>query len=159
MGQKITPCLWFNMRAEEAANFYASIFEDFEILETSYYPDAIPDKAGQVLTISFRFNGMEFLALNGGPEFTFTEAVSFMIDCGPQEEVDYYWNSLIADGGQPSQCGWLKDKFGLSWQVTPREMVAMMTDPDPAKANRVTQAMLQMGKIEIAILQAAYEGV
>ena len=158
MGQKIHPCLWFDMQAEEATNFYASIFKDFEILSTSRYPDAMPDMAGKVLTINFRANGMEFEALNGGPEFKFTEAVSFVIDCGPQEEVDHYWNSLIADGGQPSQCGWLKDKFGVSWQVTPRKLIELISDPDPVKSNRVMEAMLKMGKIEIAELQAAYDG-
>jgi predicted 3-demethylubiquinone-9 3-methyltransferase (glyoxalase superfamily) len=157
MSQKITPFLWFDGRAEEAMNFYTSIFKDSEVLSVARYPDAMPDMAGKVMTANFRINGLEFIALNAGPDFKFTEAVSFMIDCKGQDEVDYYWNSLIAGGGEPSQCGWLKDKFGLSWQVTPRELMELMGDKDPAKASRVMQAMLQMSKIEIAKLQEAYD--
>jgi predicted 3-demethylubiquinone-9 3-methyltransferase (glyoxalase superfamily) len=155
MAQKITPFLWFDSQAEEAANFYVSIFENSEILSANRYGEAGPGTAGTVMTVSFRLDGQEFTALNGGPEFSFTEAVSFVIDCDSQAEVDRLWDALT-EGGEPGPCGWLKDKFGLSWQVVPRVLMEMMEDPDPARANRVMQAMLQMGKIEIAKLQEAY---
>jgi len=156
MGQKITPFLWFDTQAEEAMNFYVSVFKNSEVLGVNRLPEGTPGPAGSVLTASFRLNGQEFVALNGGPQFKFTEAVSFLIDCESQEEVDYYWNALTADGGEQSQCGWLKDKYGLSWQVIPRILMELMGDKDPTKAGAVMQAMLQMRKIEIPKLQEAY---
>jgi predicted 3-demethylubiquinone-9 3-methyltransferase (glyoxalase superfamily) len=156
MAQKITPFLWFDDRAEEAANFYVSVFKNAEILSVSRYGEAGPGPAGSVMVVSFRLDGQEFTALNGGPQFTFTEAVSFVIDCANQEEVDYYWDRLT-EGGEPGPCGWLKDKFGLSWQVVPKILTDLLQDEDSAKANRVMQAMLQMTKIEIAKLREAYE--
>jgi predicted 3-demethylubiquinone-9 3-methyltransferase (glyoxalase superfamily) len=156
MSQKITPFLWFDTQAEEAANFYVSIFEDAEILNVSRYGEGGPGPAGSAMTVAFRLAGQEFTALNGGPMFTFTEALSFVIDCGAQDEVDHYWDALTADGGEPSQCGWLKDKYGLSWQVTPRVLIELLQDEDRARANRVMQAMLRMSKIDIAKLKEAY---
>jgi predicted 3-demethylubiquinone-9 3-methyltransferase (glyoxalase superfamily) len=156
MTQKITPFLWFNDNAEEAANFYVSVFENSEVLNISRYGEGGPGPAGSVMVATFRLNGQEFSALNGGPEFSFTEAISFQIDCGNQEEVDYYWEKLSEDG-EPGPCGWLKDQFGLSWQVVPTILGELLQDEDPAKANRVMQAMLQMSKIDIAALKQAYE--
>lgn len=156
MGQKITPFLWFDNQAEEAMNFYVSVFKNSEVIGVNRLPEGTPGPAGSVITASFRLNGQEFVALNGGPQFKFTEAVSFLIDCEDQEEVDYYWNALTADGGEESQCGWLKDKYGLSWQVVPRILMELMGDKNPAKAGAVMQAMLQMSKIEIPKLQEAY---
>jgi predicted 3-demethylubiquinone-9 3-methyltransferase (glyoxalase superfamily) len=155
MGQKITPCLWFENQAEDAMNFYVSVFRDAEPGEVTRYGEGGPGPAGTVLTASFKLFGQEFVGLNGGPEFKFTEAISFQIDCADQEEVDYYWNAL-AEGGEESECGWLKDKFGLSWQVIPRRLYELLQDEDPQKANRVMQAMLQMQKIDIAELERAY---
>ncbi|HEX7151578.1 MAG TPA: VOC family protein [Thermoanaerobaculia bacterium] len=155
---KITPFLWFDTQAEEAANFYTSIFPNSKVGKKTYYGDAGPGPKGTVVTVEFELNGQQFVGLNGGPQFPFTEAVSFSIDCGDQQEVDYYWDKLTARGGQPVQCGWLKDKFGLSWQVNPRILGQLISDPDPAKANRVMQAMLKMVKIDIAELQRAYDG-
>src|SRR5688572_5088693 len=142
MTQKIRPCLWFDTDAEEATNFYVSVFKNSEVLDTSHYGDGAPMPAGTVLTITFRLDGQEFVALNGGPDFKFTEATSFMIDCASQEEVDYYWDALTKDGGEPVQCGWLKDKFGLSWQVVPTILEELIQDKDPEKSNRVMQALL-----------------
>ena len=156
MAQKITPFLWFDNQAEEAMNFYVSVFKDSEALGVSRYGDAGPAPAGSVMVASFKLLGQEFTALNGGPMFKFTEAVSFLIDCKSQEEVDYYWEKL-SEGGETSMCGWLKDQFGLSWQVVPGILTDLLQDEDPAKANRVMQAMLQMTKIEIAELKRAYE--
>jgi predicted 3-demethylubiquinone-9 3-methyltransferase (glyoxalase superfamily) len=156
MAQKITPYLWFDKEAEEAMNFYVSVSKDAEAGDVSRYGEGGPMPAGTALTASFKLFGQEFVALNGGPEFNFTEATSFMIDCGDQEEVDYYWNRLTEGGGEESMCGWLKDKFGLSWQVTPRRLLELLQDEDPDKANRVMQAMLQMRKIDIAELERAY---
>lgn len=150
------PCLWFNMQAEEAAQLYASVFPNTRILETARYPDAMPDLAGQVLTVTLDLNGQNFMLLNGGPEFTFSEAVSFVVDCETQAEVDQLWNRLTDNGGEESMCGWLKDRFGVSWQIVPTALGEMMSDPDPAKVNRVTQAMLQMRKLDVAALRAAY---
>lgn len=155
MTQKITPCLWFDNNIEEALDFYTSVFNDSEVLSVSRYGGEGTDQESSVLVANFRLNGQVFTALNGGPTFTFNEAVSFMIDCETQEEVDYYWNALT-DGGEESMCGWLKDRFGLSWQVVPRILTEYMQDEDPAKAGRVMQAMLQMRKIEIPKLQEAY---
>lgn len=154
--QKITPFLWFDTQAEEAAKFYTSIFPNSKINETSRYKENTPGQAGSVMTVSFSLDGQEFTALNGGPVFKFTEAVSFYIHCRDQAEVDHYWEKLSA-GGEKSQCGWLKDKFGVSWQVVPDILVKLMSDPDPVKAGRVTQAMLKMTKLDIAELQKAYD--
>lgn len=155
--QKITPFLWFDTQAEDAANFYTSVFKNSKVGKVVRYGDAGPGPKGTVLTVSLQLDGQEFIALNGGPQFQFTEAVSFVINCASQEEVDHYWNKLT-EGGQESQCGWLKDKFGLSWQVVPTILTELLADKDPAKANRVMQAMLQMKKIDISVLQRAYEG-
>jgi predicted 3-demethylubiquinone-9 3-methyltransferase (glyoxalase superfamily) len=156
MTRKITPFLWFDNNAEEAMNYYVAVFEDAEVLNVSRYGEGGPGPTGGVMTATFRLNGQEFTALNGGPEFKFTEAVSFLIECEGQEEVDYYWDKLTA-GGEPGPCGWLKDQFGLSWQVIPSTLFELLQDEDPAKANRVMQAMLQMSKIDVAQLKAAYE--
>lgn len=156
MTQKITPFLWFDDNAEEAMNFYVSIFKNSEVLSINRYGDAGPGAAGTVMTTTFRLDGQEFMALNGGPHFKFTEAISFFIDCESQEEVDELWQKL-SEGGETSQCGWLKDKFGLSWQVVPSVLDEMLQDPDRERANRVMQAMLQMTKIDIAKLKQAYE--
>ncbi|MGH2559355.1 MAG: VOC family protein [Thermomicrobiales bacterium] len=156
MTRKITPFLWFDNNAEEAMNYYVSVFEDAEVLNVSRYGEGGPGPAGTVMTATFRLNGQEFTALNGGPQYTFTEAVSFLIECENQEEVDYYWDKLSA-GGEPGPCGWLKDQFGLSWQVIPTTLFELLQDDDPAKANRVMQAMLQITKIDVAKLKEAYE--
>jgi predicted 3-demethylubiquinone-9 3-methyltransferase (glyoxalase superfamily) len=154
--QKITPCLWFNFNAEEAVKHYLGIFRNARIVETSYYGDAMPDLKGRVLMIAFELEGQAFQALNGGPTFPFTEAISLSVDCESQREVDALWSKLSA-GGSEGRCGWLKDKFGVSWQIVPRVLVDMLNDKDPARAARVMGAMLTMGKIDIARLQKAYE--
>lgn len=156
MTNKITPFLWFDNQAEEAMNHYVSIFKDAEVLGVSRYGEAGPGPAGTVMTASFKLNGLEFTALNGGPLFKFNESVSFVIDCKTQDEVDHFWDKL-SEGGETSQCGWLKDKFGLSWQVVPSILGELLGDKDPEKSGRVMQAMLQMTKIDIAKLQEAYE--
>lgn len=153
--QKITPCLWFNFNAEEAVNHYLSIFKNSKILEISYYGDAIPEHKGKVLILRFEIEGQQFQALNGGLQFPFTEAVSLSVDCETQEEVDTLWNKLSV-GGSEGQCGWLKDKFGLSWQIVPRALTEMLKDKDADKVTRVMQAMFAMSKIDIARLQQAY---
>ncbi len=155
--QKITPCLWFDGNAEEAANFYASVFKNAKIKKTLRCGDSGPGPKGSVLTVSFELEGLEFTALNGGPKYKFTEAISLHVDCKSQEEVDYYWDKL-SEGGEIIQCGWLKDKFGLSWQIVPTALIEMLNDSDPAKASRVMQAMMQMKKLDIAELQKAYAG-
>ncbi len=152
--QIITPCLWFNFNAEEAVNHYLSIFKNSKILEVSRYGDAMPEFKGKVLTMRFEIEGQEFLALNGGAQFPFTEAISLSVDCVDQAEVDQLWTRLT-EGGTPSQCGWLKDKFGLSWQIVPRALVKLLKDSDTAKASRVMQAMFSMSKIDIAALERA----
>lgn len=151
----ITPCLWFNFNAEEAISHYLSIFESGKILEISYYGDAVPELKGEVLVMRFELEGREFLALNGGPQFPFTEAISLSVECQSQDEVDRYWLKL-SEGGSTGDCGWLKDKYGLSWQIVPRVLIPMLQDPDAAKANRVMQAMMKMNKLEIAELEDAY---
>ena len=157
--QKITPFLWFDDNAEEAMNFYTGIFKNARVKDERRYPKGSPhNMEGKMMTCTFELEGQEFMALNAGPIFKFTEAVSFFVKCETQEEVDYYWNNLTADGGAESQCGWLKDKFGLSWQIIPNALGELMGDKDPAKAQRVMQAMLQMRKIDIAALQKAYDG-
>jgi len=155
--QKISPFLWFDSQAEEAANFYVSIFKNSKITKTARYGDSGPGPKGSVMTIGFELDGQHFTALNGGPHFKFTEAISLVVDCKSQEEVDEMWAKLSA-GGQTSQCGWLKDKFGLSWQIVPTILIELVSGPDPAKANRVMQAMLQMTKIDIAKLKQAAAG-
>lgn len=155
---KISPFLWFDTQAEEAANFYVSIFGGSRIVSTSRYGEAGPGPQGSVMTVEFELEGQSFIALNGGPQFHFSEAVSFSVDCGTQAEVDAYWDRLTADGGEPGPCGWLKDKFGLSWQINPRILGEMLSDPDREKAKRVMEAMLRMTKIEIPALQRAYDG-
>ena len=160
--QKITPFLWYDDKAEEAANFYASIFKNSKVLNLTRYDDAAANAAGRpkgsVMTVAFELEGQKFTAINAGPHFKFTEAVSFVVNCESQEEVDYFWEKLTADGGKESQCGWLKDKYGLSWQITPRILIELLEDKDPAKSQRVMKAMLQMKKIDTAALKQAAEG-
>jgi predicted 3-demethylubiquinone-9 3-methyltransferase (glyoxalase superfamily) len=153
--QKITPCLWFNFNAEEAVNYYLSIFKNSKILEVSHYGDAVPAHKGQVLTLLFEIEGQQFQALNGGSQFPFTEAISLSVDCETQAEVDELWSKLSA-GGSEGRCSWLKDKFGLSWQIVPRALTEMLKDKDADKATRVMQAMLTMSKIDVDRLQQAY---
>lgn len=155
MSQKITANLWFDMNAEEAAGYYVDIFKDGRILDVARYPEGSPGPAGEVMTVEWELNGQRFIGINGGPRFKFSEAVSFMISCADQDEVDYYWDRLTADGGRAGQCGWLTDRFGLSWQVVPEGMGAVFGDPDPKRAERAMQAMLTMGKLDIAVLRAA----
>lgn len=156
--QTIHPMLWFDDQAEEAARHYVSIFPNSTIGAISRYGAAGPGEEGTVMVVEFTLDGQKFLALNGGPVFTFNESVSFVVPCESQAEVDRYWDKLV-DGGEPSDCGWLKDRYGLSWQVVPTELDAMMLDPDPEKSRRVTEAMLKVhGKFDIAELRAAYEG-
>jgi predicted 3-demethylubiquinone-9 3-methyltransferase (glyoxalase superfamily) len=154
--QKITPCLWFDTEAEEAATFYTSVFENSKILSVSRYGEAGPRPAGTVMTVNFELDGQEFTALNGGPEFKFTEAVSFQVNCETQDEVDEFWATL-SEGGEEGPCGWLKDKFGLSWQIIPTALPRLLDDPDPERSQRVMKAMLEMGKIDIAALEKAAE--
>jgi predicted 3-demethylubiquinone-9 3-methyltransferase (glyoxalase superfamily) len=154
--QKITPFLWFDGNAEEAANFYASIFANSKIVNICRYGEAGPGPEGSVMTVEFQLEGQDFIALNGGPQFKFTEAISFSVNCETQEEVDKFWEKL-SDGGEEGPCGWLKDRYRLSWQVNPTVLGEMLSDPDPAKAQRVMEAMLQMKKIDIRRLRQAYE--
>ena len=154
--QKITPFLWFDGNAEEAVNFYASIFTNSKIVNICRYGEAGPGPKGSVMTVEFQLEGQDFIALNGGPQFKFTEAISFSVNCETQEEVDKFWEKL-SDGGEEGPCGWLKDRYGLSWQVNPTVLGEMLSDPDPAKAQRVMEAMLQMKKIDIKRLRQAYE--
>jgi predicted 3-demethylubiquinone-9 3-methyltransferase (glyoxalase superfamily) len=155
--QKITPCLWFDNNAEEAVDFYISNFKDSKIVSVTRYGEAGPGPAGTVLTVDFQLQGQEFIALNGGPQFKFTEAISLSVKCKTQEEVDEFWEKL-SEGGEKSRCGWLKDKYGLSWQIVPTVLIEMLQDKDPQKAKRVMEAMLQMDKIDIPTLKQAYEG-
>lgn len=155
----ITPFLWFDTQAEEAAAFYVGLFPNSRLLSTTLAPEGTPDpSAGGVLTVEFELDGVRFTGLNGGPLFPFTEAVSFVIDCADQAEVDRYWEALLADGGEESQCGWLKDRFGLSWQVVPQQLNELLGDPDPGRSSRAMKAMLQMRKLDVAALQAAADG-
>jgi predicted 3-demethylubiquinone-9 3-methyltransferase (glyoxalase superfamily) len=160
--QKITPFLWFDHQAEEAAKFYTSVFKNSKVGRILRYDEATAKAAGgpvgSVLTIEFEIEGQKFTALNGGPQFKFNESVSFVVYCQTQAEVDYFWQKLTADGGQESECGWLRDKFGLSWQVTPTVLIEMLHDKDPKKSGRVMNAMMQMQKIDIGKLKAAYAG-
>jgi predicted 3-demethylubiquinone-9 3-methyltransferase (glyoxalase superfamily) len=156
---KITPCLWFDGQAEDAAKLYTSLFPDSRIDKVNRSPADNPSTPeGAVLTVDFTVAGQKFIGLNGGPEFKFNEAVSFTIDCADQAEVDRYWDALIAGGGEPSQCGWLKDRFGLSWQVVPRQLNDFLGGPDPDGARRAMEAMLGMTKLDVAQLRDAYEG-
>src|SRR6266576_5487640 len=154
--QKITPFLWFDNKAEEAANFYTSVFKNSKILNVSRYGDAGPGPKGAVMVVNFQLEGQQFTALNGGPQFKFSEAFSFVVNCETQKEIDEYWNKLTSGGGKESECGWLKDKFGFSWQIVPTALGKLMSDPQ--KANRVMQALLQMKKLDIAKLEAAGAG-
>ncbi|MFC9787538.1 VOC family protein [Rhodococcus sp. NPDC127528] len=156
--QKITPCLWFDSQAEEAARFYTSVFKNSSIGEISRYGEDMSKPAGTVLTVEFTLNGQNFTALNGGPEFVFSEAISFQVACADQAEVDEYWAALTADGGKESQCGWLQDKFGLSWQIVPSELAGILGGPDPAGAQRAVTAMMKMRKLDIGVLRQAYAG-
>jgi predicted 3-demethylubiquinone-9 3-methyltransferase (glyoxalase superfamily) len=153
--QKITPFLWFDDQAEEAANFYIGIFKNSKILSISRYGEVGPGESGKVMVVSFELDGQEFTALNGGPIFKFTEATSFYVHCETQQEVDELWDKLCA-GGEPGQCGWLKDKYGLSWQIVPNILGQLLGDADKEKAARVTEAMLKMHKLDSAVLQKAY---
>ncbi|HWD90341.1 MAG TPA: VOC family protein [Mucilaginibacter sp.] len=154
--QKITPFLWFDSQAEEAMNFYVSIFKDSKVSRVSRYGEAGPGTPGTVMSVEFTLNGTNFYALNGGPVFQFSPATSFFIHCETQEEVDHYWNKL-GEGGKPNQCGWLDDKFGVTWQVVPNALGRYLNDPDKKKAKNVMQAMMKMTKLDVAKLQEAYE--
>jgi len=155
---KIAPFLWFDNHAEEAMNFYISIFKNSKVLNVSHYGEGSPGQAGSVMTVSFELDGQEFLALNGGPVFSFSPATSFFVTCGTQEEVDHYWEKL-SDGGEKQKCGWLRDKFDVTWQIVPAALGELMGDPDPEKSKRVMDAMLQMDKIDIALLRRAHSGI
>jgi len=155
--QKISPFLWFDTQAEEAAQFYVSVFPNSRITQVTRYPEQGPGTAGAVMTVSFTLDGQEFMALNGGPQFSFSQAVSFMIACETQEELDRYWERL-GEGGQYLECGWLTDKYGLPWQIVPADLPRLMDQSDPARAQRVMTAVWQMVKLDIATLQRAYEG-
>ena len=154
--QKISPFLWFDGRAEEAMNFYTSVFKDAKISDVQRYGEAGPGPKGSVISASFQLHGQNFIALNGGPQFSFTPAISFFVNCENQEEVDELW-ARFSEGGEPQRCGWIKDKFGLSWQVIPTALGRMLQDKDPQKAQRVMQAMMKMVKIDVALLTQAYE--
>ena len=155
----ITPCLWFDGQAQEAAGFYVSVFPNSRITKVSKYPgDAPSAQAGQVMTVEFELDGQTFTGLNGGPQFTFTEAISLQVPCDSQEDVDHYWDGLAADGGEHGPCGWLKDRFGLSWQVFPRRLTELITESDPETAERVFAAMMEMSKIDVAALEEAAAG-
>ena len=158
MQTRISPNLWFDTEAEEAADFYVSVFENARVITKTHYPEAAPGETGTVMTVEFELDGTRFVGINGGPQFTFSEAVSFQIDCEDQDEIDYYLEKL-SDGGEEGPCGWLKDRFGLSWQVVPKGMDEVFSDPDKSKANRGMEAMLKMRKLNIAELKAAVEGV
>ena len=152
---KVSPFLWYDKEAEEAATFYCSVFKNSKIHKTTYYPEGSPAPAGSVMTVEFELEGQRFTALNAGPHFKFNEAISFVIDCDDQKEVDYYWDKLTSGGGEESMCGWLKDRYGLSWQVTPKQLIKLMSSSDKEKSQRVMQAMMKMRKIEIADLERA----
>jgi predicted 3-demethylubiquinone-9 3-methyltransferase (glyoxalase superfamily) len=155
--QKITTFLWFDNQAEEAAKLYTSIFANSRIVDVQRYGEAGPGPAGSVMTVRFELAGQQFIALNGGPHHKFNEAISLFVDCTSQEEVDELWTKLTVDGGEEGPCGWLKDRYGLSWQIVPKRLMDLLGDPDPAKSNRVMQAMMQMKKIDVAALEEAYK--
>ena len=152
--QKITPCLWFDTEAEEAAAFYTSIFKNSRILDVARFGEAGPRPAGMVMTVNFDLDGQEFVALNGGPEFAFNEAISFQVSCESQDEVDEFWTRL-SEGGEEGPCGWLKDKYGVSWQIVPTRLMELVNDPDPERSQGAMRAMLEMQKIDIATLEQA----
>jgi predicted 3-demethylubiquinone-9 3-methyltransferase (glyoxalase superfamily) len=158
MIQKISPFLWFDTQAEEAARFYTTLFDDSEITEVTRMPEGTPGPADQVMLVTFRLAGQGFMALNGGPDFGFTEAISLYVRCADQAEVDRLWSALTADGGEESMCGWLKDRYGLSWQIVPDRLGELLADPDAERAQRAMQAMLKMQKIDVAALEAAADG-
>jgi predicted 3-demethylubiquinone-9 3-methyltransferase (glyoxalase superfamily) len=158
MAQKIITNLWFDDQAEEAVAFYTSLFKNSRVVSVARYTDAGPGEPGSVMTVDFELDGQRFVAINGGPLFPFTEAMSLQVDCEDQAEVDYFWDALTADGGSESQCGWCKDRWGLSWQIVPGGMEELFTNPDPARAKRAMEAMLGMKKLDIAALQAAADG-
>jgi len=158
MQQRITPNLWFDTEAEEAAQFYTSVFKNSRIVDKTHYTEDAPREAGMVMTVEFELDGQRFVGINGGPDFKFTEAVSLQINCEGQDEVDYYWEKL-SDGGSEGPCGWLKDRYGLSWQVVPSGMEELFSDSDPERARRAMQAMLKMGKLDVAELREAADGV
>jgi len=158
MQPRITPNLWFDTQAEEAAGFYIAVFKNSRIVSVTHYTEVGPGPAGTVMTVEFELDGQRFVGINGGPQFTFDEAVSFQINCEGQDEVDYYWERL-SEGGEEGPCGWLKDRYGLSWQVVPTGMEELFTDPDPQRAQRAMQAMLGMRKLDIAVLRSAADGV
>ena len=158
MHNRIVPNLWFDTQAEEAADFYVSVFENSRVVSVAHYTEAGPREAGMVMTVEFELDGQRFVGINGGPEFTFDEAVSFQITCEDQAEVDYYWERLT-DGGEESQCGWLKDRFGVSWQVVPAGMEELFNDPDKERATRAMKAMLRMRKLDVEELRRAADGV
>lgn len=157
MSGEIVTCLWFDGKAQEAAEFYLSVFKDGSIGRVAHYNDAGPGEPGSVMVVEFTVNGQKFVGLNGGSEFTFNEAVSFQVPCADQAEADYYWAKLT-EGGEEGPCGWLRDRFGLSWQVFPSEVLDLVTDPDPAKAKRATEAMYQMKKIDLETIRKAHAG-
>jgi predicted 3-demethylubiquinone-9 3-methyltransferase (glyoxalase superfamily) len=159
MSQKIVPNLWFDTQAEEAAQYYIDVLGSGRVISVVRYPDGAPGPAGSVMAVEYEAGGMRFVNINGGPQFPFTEAVSLQIDCADQAEVDRFWDRFIGDGGQESQCGWLRDKYGLSWQIVPEGMTEVFADPDPARAQRAVQAMLGMVKLDLAALRAAADGV
>ena len=157
MPKRLTPCLWFDTRGEEAATFYTSVFPNSRIVGVTRYGDAGPRPAGTVMTVDFELDGQPFTALNGGPEFTFSEAVSFQVPCHDQDEVDHYWSKL-SDGGEEGPCGWLKDRFGLSWQIVPTVLLELVSDPDPERSQRAMASMMGMKKLDVAELQRAADG-
>jgi len=157
MTQPIAPCLWFDSNAEEAVNYYVSVFKDSKVDYIGHFTNEGPAPDAPVMFIDFQINGQPFQAINGGPLFSFSEAISFSIECADQEEVDYYWNTLTADGGEPGPCGWLKDKYGVSWQVAPRVLGELLRSDDQKRAGQAMRKMLQMGKLDVAELQAAYD--
>jgi predicted 3-demethylubiquinone-9 3-methyltransferase (glyoxalase superfamily) len=159
MDQKIIPNLWFDSEAEEAAAYYIDVFGGGRVVSVARYPEGSPGPTGSVMSVQFEVAGMQFVGINGGPQFSFTEAVSLQVNCADQAEVDRFWDRLIGDGGEESQCGWLKDKYGLSWQIVPGGMEEIFADPDPSRAQRAMQAMLQMKKIDVAALRAAADGL
>jgi predicted 3-demethylubiquinone-9 3-methyltransferase (glyoxalase superfamily) len=153
---RISPFLWFNNEAEEAANFYVSVFKNSKIKQISRYPEGSPAPAGSVMVVAFELNGQEFVALNGGPMFKFSEAISFVVNCDDQKEIDHYWDKLTANGGKPGQCGWLKDKYGLSWQIVPKKIGELVSDP--AKGKRVMAEVMKMTKLDLATMEKAAAG-
>ena len=158
MPQRIVPNLWFDTEAEEAAAFYVSVFKSSRVVSTARYPEGSPGPAGSVMTVEWELDGQRFVGINGGPQFTFSEAISLQVSCEDQDEVDYYWDRL-SEGGEEGPCGWLKDRFGLSWQVVPTGMDELFADPDPKRAERAMQAMLGMRKLDIVTLRSAADGV